>query len=121
MSEPAFQLERKITFWQVVFYVSMATVALWLILKLAGIIKTPIWLEYGVPIGGFFFSVLGMYKEILGDIHKVAISVTKLSGRVDTMARGLIKVENKVEHLESNMFHIKNDMVLVKKKIGTDF
>lgn len=64
-----------ITFWKALFYLSLGTVTLWLILKLSGIIHTPVWLEFGVPIAGIIIGIFSMYKTIIDGIHNIALKV----------------------------------------------
>lgn len=94
--EQQFIIKQKISIWQILFYFSMGIVVLWLILKLTGIIQTPLWLEFGVPISGLVFGIFTMYHNLMRAINKLGI--------------GLATLTVKVEHLEE-------DIHLVKKKI----
>ena len=114
-------LEKKFSFWQIVFYISMATVTLWLILKLLGVIKTPLWLEYDVPIGGLIVGALGLYYNILQSINQVVVNMAKLTIRFEHFGKDLHLTKTDVRDLKENVHCLNSDMRLVKKKTGTDF
>jgi hypothetical protein len=44
--------QQKVSIWQILFYFSMFILTVWLILKVTGVIQTPLWLEYGIPGAG---------------------------------------------------------------------
>lgn len=121
-------MENKISFWQALFYLSWSILALWLILKVTGMIRTPVWLEYGVPIGSFMVGILALYKNILKDISGIAIGLATVTVRVDHIAGDVGKLDMKVSNLtagfnklDAKMNHLDHDMHLVKRKIGADF
>ena len=121
-------VKREISFWQVLFYFSWSVLAIWLVLKVMGFIKTPIWLEYGIPIGSFMLGVLAIYKNVLEDIHKISMGVLAVTMRVDYLTtnsnkleKKFNKVDTKVDRIDAKMTHLDRDMHLVKRKIGADF
>lgn len=103
-------IKQKISIWQILFYFSMSIVLLWLILKLTGIIQTPVWLEFGVPIAGLFAGIFTMYHNLMRAITKVGITVATLAVKVDHLERDMNVVKQDTSLL-------KKDMDIVKKKI----
>ena len=95
-------MKQDFSIWQWLFYVSWAILSLWLILKVTGVIKTPIWLEYGVPIGSFILGVLGLYKNIIENIS--------------LLREGFAKVTVKVEHLEKDSEIFKQELKNLTKE-----
>jgi len=82
---------QKISKWQILFYLSLTVITIWLILKVTGVIHTAPWLEYGVPIAGFILGLLSFYQDLLENVHAIAIDTATLkvefkhlSGKVDT-------------------------------------
>ncbi len=71
-------MKTKLSRWQILFYFSLTIVTLWLILKVTGVIQTPLWLEYGLPLGGFILGALSLYQDFLEKIHRIAIDVATL-------------------------------------------
>lgn len=78
-------MRKRISPWQVLFYVSWSVVALWLILKLTGIINTPVWLEYGVPIAGLLLGALAHYQHIIETLAKLVVKVEHLDKDVEML------------------------------------
>jgi hypothetical protein len=85
---------RKIRPWELVFYVSMATILIWLILKLTGIINTPPFLQYGLPGISVLLAFFALYRDISDKINRIGNGVTKLFVKLDY-------IEKDVEGLKS--------------------
>lgn len=82
-------LEQKISFWQVLFYLSLAVVTLWLILKLSGIIQTPVWLEFGVPIAGLIVGIFSLYHDIISAIQRLGDRISPLETRLSSVEKDI--------------------------------
>ncbi len=95
---------KKISFWQLLFYFSWAVLTFWLILKITGVIKTPLWLEYGVPLGGLILGIFGLYQNILESIGKLTVQMTALTMKVD--------------HLDKDAEILKKDIGLLKDNVS---
>ena len=59
--------------WDYLFYLSMFIILLWVILKSVCIIKTPFWLEYGIPIATFVLGFITFFQSIESRISKIEI------------------------------------------------
>ena len=100
--------QNRISFWQIVFYISWSVLAVWLILKVTGVIKTPIWLEYGVPVSGLMIGTFGIYHHILERINNLAVGLATLTVKVDhidkdaeSLKLSLNRIDERVEFIES--------------------
>lgn len=105
-------MKNKILFWQVVFYSSLSVLALWLILKSIGVIHTPFWLEYGVPVASTIFTFLGLYHNIIDNIKQLAIAVAHIEKDVD-----FLKKDSELVKIDINS--LKTDVSLLKIDVGT--
>ena len=54
--------ERSMSFWDILARVVLIGIALWLFLKLFGVIQTPIWVEYSPLFGAIYLAGWGMHK-----------------------------------------------------------
>ncbi|MEK6937059.1 MAG: hypothetical protein AABW58_03230, partial [Nanoarchaeota archaeon] len=72
-------MKRELNFWDYVFYISLLVIFIWVTLKILGIIQTPLWLEFGIPIYGLLFTTLAFYKNILDSIKEIAIGLATLN------------------------------------------
>lgn len=97
--QPTFQPLRK-TIWDYLFYASMAILTLWLILKSAGIIKTPFWLEYGVPIGTLILGFLTFYQSLNDKILTLSVSDARLEERLARLDDKFVHIDRDVESLK---------------------
>ena len=78
-------MKRELNVYDYLFYLSLLVILIWLILKSFGIIQTPFWLEYGVPIGGFAIAVLTLYQNLLDKIGKLVVANIPDGGPVSLM------------------------------------
>jgi len=63
---------RKLSFWDVLAWIVLLGILLWLILKTAGIINTPLWLEYAPLYGAVYLAGW--------QIHKLDIVANEVEG-----------------------------------------
>ena len=110
-------MEPKISIWQVLFYFSMAVLTLWLILKLVGIIKTPLWLELGIPMASLILGIFAFCHNIMKYINNLSISLATLTTKVGYIERDISSLNSKVNHLDKDIGFLKNDVSFLKKKI----
>ena len=116
--------QRKFLFWNTLFYISWSVLALWLILKVTGVINTPIWLEYGVPIASLLIGVLALHSNIFDSIKQLAIGFATLDVKVDNIESdvGILKhdmksVNSKVDRLEVKVDNLDKDVEFLKKRV----
>ncbi|MBI4141207.1 hypothetical protein HY485_05210 [Candidatus Woesearchaeota archaeon] len=88
--------------WDYLFYLCWSVLAIWFILKVFGIINTPIWLEYWVPLGSFLLGFLMLYQSIMDKIIVLSNSDARM--------------EIRLGHLETGLDHIKKDVEFLKQK-----
>lgn len=110
-------LKGKIDFWQLVFYVSWSILAIWLVLKVAGVFDTPVWLEYGVPVATALFAFLGLYQNTLDRINMVAVGLATLTTKFGNLELRVGRLEPKVDHIEKDVETLKVDVGVLKKKL----
>lgn len=102
-------MNQKISFWQLVFYISWSILGLWILLKIAGIIKTPYWLEFGLPAASVFIAVLGLYQNMLEQITKLSVGFAALTARVDNLHENVKILNTKVDHIDRDVESIKKN------------
>lgn len=100
-------LRHKPSGWMILYYLGMAVVLLWALLKSAGVINTPEWLEIGVPAVAAVIGLYGIFKEILDRIHEVKLDVIVL--RKDT--------ERDISLLQADVHSLRNDFGRLEKKM----
>jgi hypothetical protein len=78
-----------------IFWLSMAVMAVWVVLKAAGIINSPVWVEL-IPYASAIFAA-GSFFQMFIDMKKDFVIFKR---RVERIAVGLTKVESKFERVE---------------------
>lgn len=111
-------MEQKVSIWQVLFYLSTAVLTLWLILKVTGVINTPEWLGFGVPIASVIIGVFALYHNLIEKMNQLGINMLTLNSKFDHLD---IKVDNldiKVDHLDKKVDHLDEDVEFLKKRMA---
>lgn len=88
------------TIWDYLFYFCMCVLLLWVLLKSFGIIKTPIWLEYGIPVGTFVIGFLVFYHSLMEKI------MTLMENDAGLMANDA-RIEERLKHLDKEIESLK--------------
>ena len=116
--------DRKQIFWKTVFYFSQGILAVWLILKSLGIIQTPFWLEYGVPVAGIIMTFFGFYHSMERSINKLGVGLSTLTVKIDhidcdvnILKTDMKNVNSKVDRHEIKVDHLDKDVDFLKKRI----
>lgn len=117
-------MKKRYDFWEIVFYLSLFVLFIWVILKITGVIQTPLWLEFGVPALSIISIVLAFFKEIMEPIKQTTIGLATLNikfdhldKKVDIVDGRLYNVEKDVNILKSDVRVLKIDVDFLKKKI----
>lgn len=92
------------------FYLCILILMIWLILKVAGVIQTPAWLEYGLPIGSAIIGFLMFYQSLIDKIFGIYLKIGMLHAND-------VRFEEKFSHIEKELGHLDQDMETVKKAL----
>ena len=106
----------KMSFWSIVFYLSLLVLTIWLILKVTGYINTPLWLEYGVPISSFIFTVLSLYRDLIKNINKLGINLATLSINSEHINLKVNDINLKLNNMDVKLNNVYNDVEFLKRK-----
>lgn len=84
-----------VSIWDILFWLALIIFGVWLALKLAGVIQTPVWQDL-LPVGGaailFLLSVWGK----LSKIDNIEREVRRINFKLEKFGEGLIEI--KTEH-----------------------
>lgn len=118
-------MSREISFWYVLFHLSLLVVFIWVILKSVGIIQTPDWIKYGIPVGGVIFSFFAFYHSIIGvvftikdELSSVKIDVAKITVKLDHHDKDLEFIKTKLYHHDKDLEFINKDLGFIKKRVA---
>ena len=59
--------------WDIIAWIILAAILLWILLKVLGIINTPLWLEYSLLLGAVYLAGWAMHKleTATGNIEEI--------------------------------------------------
>ena len=69
------------------FYAGLGTLTLWVLLKVTGVINTPVWLEFGVPVISLVIALFALYHDLLISISNIAVSVAKIGVKMEVIEK----------------------------------
>ncbi len=99
------KIERSV--WDYLFYFFLSILTVWLVLKVIGVIQTPVWLEYGVSIG----SSIGVVATLFQGINK---KFDKVDGKFERVLSEMRNLHANSARMESKLAHIDRDLESVK-------
>ncbi len=102
-------------FWRIVFYVSWGTVALWVLLKSVGVIKTPFWLEFGVPAAGVIIGIFSLFTNLTDKMTKLAVDFATLSTKFEHFDKD---VNQRFSTVTRQIEHLDDDLEFLKKRVA---
>lgn len=108
----------KFLFW--VFWISMIMMAIWIIIKILGLIQTPLLFEIFPTISGFL-ALISMGIMIGSNFQKTNFTIRqidKIEFRQNKMASGLINVEKDVGLIKKDINNIQKDIFIMKNDIN---
>ncbi len=101
--------KRRISAWEIVFYLSLLSILLWLILKLTGVISSPPFLEYGYPIFSGLLAFFALYQGINNRITRIGYDLTKAISKIEYLEKRqdladirLVKTDERMRLLEKS-------------------
>ena len=101
-------------FWELSFYFSLLVIMIWLILKIVGVIKTPVWIEYGIPITGAVYGVLAIYRNVIEKLTTLTIKVDHLDKDVEIIKVDANTLKLDVNTLKTKTTNIEKDVEFLK-------
>lgn len=88
---------RKIEASDIIIWVSLITIIIWIIAKLTGLINTPEWLNL-FPIISFVFFAGAFYQKILSFMDKMYVRTNYFKHQIDNINK---KLDNHEDRLNS--------------------
>lgn len=90
--------KRRIGLWDIFFWIGMAILIMWIITKLFGIIKTPIFFEL-MPVITFVFFAGGFYQKV----NDLVTKVDRISDKLETLESRVNNLDLRVTKIEAKL------------------
>lgn len=101
----------KVDLWRWVFYGSLLVLSVWLILKVAGVIQTPVWAEYGIPVASLIIGLFACFQGVVESFMKIQVALAVLSTRVS-------HVETDIDDVKGDVRGVKRDIEGVSRRLS---
>lgn len=108
---------RKLNIWDFLFYVAMLVLTIWTILKSVGVIKTLLWIQYGIPLGSLIISVFALYYNLINNLTNLNIGFATLSVKFGHLKKDVHMVQSEMNFVKKDVALIKSELILVKKDV----
>lgn len=90
--------KREINVWDILFWLGMIILILYILAKIFGIINTPEWINL-IPLITLAFIISAFYQRVIGFMDKMYIRTDYLKNRTD-------QVSNKINEHDKRLFAI---------------
>lgn len=106
--------------WDILAWIDLALITLWLILKTIGVINTPLWLQYAPVYGAIYLA--GRAMSLLDRTTKDVADLKKDLKRVEMDLRGDIRrveldLKNDIRGIEKDIRRIDIDIGIIKSRV----
>ena len=101
--------KRKIDIWDVLFWIAMAVLILYIILKLLGIINTPEWINL-LPFISLAFAIGVFYQKLI-------IFMDRMNVRTNYFKKGIDKVSEDVQYMGEKMITIDSSLLKHEERL----
>ncbi len=91
-------MHRRYSHWELLFYLSLLVLLVWLIFKVTGVINTPALLEYGVPIFSAMFALFTLYRDLMERMNRMGNGLVRVAVKMENVENRVARVEDIVQH-----------------------
>lgn len=92
----------KIKIYDVLFWTSILVIAIWVFLKMIGVIQSPVWVEM-IPYAGAIFAVGAFYQLV----KTMRIDITDLKVRTNSIEKDITELKTGIKHADSDLHFLK--------------
>lgn len=104
---------KKMSFWDILAWIVLGLITLWLILKVMGVINTPLWLEYAPLFGAVYLA--GRAMNIL---HRTAQDLRETKHEVRFLEKELKQDMKKLEtELRQDIQKLDLEIGIIKSRV----
>lgn len=108
----------KLNIYDCLFYLGLLVIAVWALLKITGLVQTPLWFEIGLPVAGFIITMLAFYQDLYKNMNIIYKDLSKDMNRLyNDLSKSMNKIAVNVSILNTKFEHLESDIEFLKKKI----
>ena len=93
---------RKITIWDIIFWIAMAVLIIYIIAKLTGLINTPDWVNL-IPLITIVFIMGAFYQKVLSFISRMHIRTDYFKNNTDNINNN-IEIKKELSKHDKRLF-----------------
>ena len=92
---------RKVTIWDIIFWVAMVVLIIYIIAKLTGLINTPEWVEL-IPLITLVFIIGTFYQKVVGFMQTMYKRTDYLKNNFGKISNKIDEHKNRISKVEKN-------------------
>ncbi len=90
----------KFDIWDIIIWISLLTLLIYIVAKITGIINTPDWVNL-IPIITLGFFAGAFYQKVLGFMEKMFIRTDYLKEKTEVLNKEITNINSKLSNYES--------------------
>lgn len=91
--------------YDILFWTSLSVIAIWVFLKMIGVIHSPVWVQM-IPYAGAIFAA-GTFYQLMKILR---IDVFDLKTRMNSIEREITEVKTNLKHTDSDLHYLKQKL-----------
>jgi len=88
--------------YDIIFWVSMLVIVVWIILKMIGVINSPVWMQM-IPYMSIVFAAGAFYQSI----NAMKADIADLKVRMCIVEKDIIQMQSGIKHFDSDLHSLK--------------
>ncbi|MEM4263746.1 MAG: hypothetical protein QW666_02515 [Candidatus Woesearchaeota archaeon] len=95
--------------YDIIFWTSLGIVAIWVFLKMIGVIHSPVWIQM-VPYAGAIFAAGVFYqfvKSMKRDVYDLKSRMNIIESRTNSIERDVTEIRTDLKHIDSDLHFLK--------------
>ena len=91
------------------FWSALLVIAIWIFLKIIGVIHSPVWIEM-IPYAGSIFAAGIFYQSVRSmrfDLSDLALKTRSIEERTNSLDKCMVEVKTDLKHVDSDLHYLK--------------
>lgn len=109
-------VKREITIWDILFWIAMSVLIIYIIAKLLGIIHSPEWLNL-LPIITLAFAIGAFYQRLLVFMDRINTRTSYFKKSIDDISDHIGNLSSNIGNLSSNISNLSDEIPKISSKL----
>ena len=105
-------------FWEGVYYFGIGTTILWMILKLTGVINTPLWANVVPSLGGIVIGLVGLHRQYTKEIRSLHVLTHVTATRCDYITTDIKEIKSDIKAMRKSSQETQIRLARIEHKLS---